>query len=921
MQALKTGSVVQGKKRKYQIRQMLSRSENSVSCLCRGEDGRQYRLKLYQQGCPMLGEVRKRYLVLPGVTGLAVPVDYSADPSLTFDIYGESGVDLAAHHVGMQEMIRYVIPQLNYGIYRAHRAGLLIRDIRPEHILFDPATHRACLCGFSNLAMITGGATATHAPARGIPACLYPPEYQTMGWSVYSDYYALGIALFLCLKGSSVFSGMTPQQMAQKAGKWELPGADREMLAKTAYGLLSVEQKMMYMIFGLTIPDPHQRWGSGELRCWCAGQELPLIQTGEKVRYDMTVPFVINGKRCWDYRQLGLEILKCGNGSEKTLSDLAGHMDRQNKAAAAEIRRIVSDRTLSVHGKYFRVGYTLAPGTSGFRWRGVCFRDTAELIRQSSGPGGTSDALSQMLADRCFSFLLELRGIKTPEQKRNLEAMRRLEQWEKEEKGKGAARFIMQMGRADQKGFYADGKFYHSFGQLFQAYQDKGVQLKKISGRILHDSMFQGWMWSQGFEMAAAAACRETMGDERAFFALLSLGEKTCSDSGKRLSRRLWLTYGADAPVTWLKSHLEWYQMESGLEMPLTRQKWSEECTLEELERNSGAMLTAYQNFVRNTETNPICLQCGIPPASHKSIRPRRAEAFFCCRWKQLEVTPDFIRRMDEAAQAPAIETWCKNALEESSGILEEELQKAQNMRAGIQASGAEKGEGGTVAGMVVWLLIGFWLFLQSMFGRMFVPEAGILGGLGILLRCGCLAAAAAFPVAALSWCYTRRMTRNQSEGKEKALNRRISELERRKREAQTAHNTIRQALLAGGGCELSAGGSPELSAFHGGSLAEIKNEMTGSGYRIAYVLSCIATMLLRVLADTEGSATLLSAGLYCAIAAAAIVWSGGISGGKAVRGFFFVFLTALVLYEIFHAWMLGAAIVIVIIIVVVLSN
>ena len=209
-------------------------------------------------------------------------------------------------------------------------------------------------------------------------------------------------------------------------------------------------------------------------------------------------------------------------------------MDRQNKAAAAEIRRIVSDRTLSVHGKYFRVGYTLAPGTSGFRWRGVCFRDTAELIRQSSGPGGTSDALSQMLADRCFSFLLELRGIKTPEQKRNLEAMRRLEQWEKEEKGKGAARFIMQMGRADQKGFYADGKFYHSFGQLFQAYQDKGVQLKKISGRILHDSMFQGWMWSQGFEMAAAAACRETMGDERAFFALLSLGEKTCSDSGKK---------------------------------------------------------------------------------------------------------------------------------------------------------------------------------------------------------------------------------------------------------------------------------------------------------------------------------------------------------------------------------------------------
>ena len=96
---------------------------------------------------------------------------------------------------------------------------------------------------------------------------------------------------------------------------------------------------------------------------------------------------------------------------------------------------------------------------------------------------------------------------------------------------------------------------------------------------------------------------------------------------------------------------------------------------------------------------------------------------------------------------------------------------------------------------------------------------------------------------------------------------------------------------------------------------------MTGSGYRIAYVLSCIATMLLRVLADTEGSATSPERGALLCDCCGGDCLEWGISGGKAVRGFFFVFLTALVLYEIFHAWMLGAAIVIVIIIVVVLSN
>lgn len=905
MQMLKTGSIVQGKKQKYQIGQNLSGTVNSLSYLCRGEDGRTYRLKLYQKEAPMLGAARKRFLSLPPTPGLALPEDAGGEPGMEFDVYGNQGADLSSHNVGIQELARCVIPQVNYGLYQAHRAGILIRDIQPAHILFQPGTGRACLSCFDNLAVLSGGATATQAPAKGISLPYYPPEYQSMGWSVYSDYYAFGIALLVSLRGNSLFAGMTGQQLQEKARQWKLPGLDREFLSKTPYSVLSAEQKLLYLILGLTIPDPHKRWGYGEVRCWSAGGELPLLQTGEKVRYEMTSPFTVNGKKCWDYSQLGRELLKLGSSSEKELNGLLKHLQGQNKKLAARISQLLNQDGISDQGKVFRTGYTLAPGTGGFWWKGVCYQNTAQLIADAQKKG--SSMLEQMLSQGCFSFLLELRGIKNSSQKQNLERFRQMEQWEREEKGKGAARFIMQMGTGKEKGFQAAGKFYASLEQLFSDYEKRGSQLKALSPQLLKSQIFQGWAWSKGYGEASAAAAKAGTSRESAFYALLALGEKISSGEGKKLSRRLWLYWGADAPVSWLLQHLDWYEVEAGYDAGFARQKWSEACTLEELNRNSAIMNAAYQNFVRNTESNPISLQCGIPTDRDRPIRPKRAEAFFCCTWNQMEVSPDFLRQMGEPIQKEKIRQWTGEAAQETQKWLDREKQSASGSQAALNVSGMKKGEGGAVAAMAAWLLFSVYLFLLCL------PRAGILLGAVLLLI------SAAFPLFVLSWCYTRNMRRSQTAARQNLLNTHLSRLQKLEQEAKSFENQVSSTLLAGNGCPVLIK-EPVTSFQMTLGAAGIENEMRGRGYKAAFILSSIAPVEMMILSETLHYPTFLSAAGYCGIASFLIVYGGGLSVGKAVKGFLFIAISAMILYAIFHSWMLAGAIAIVVVGVVVLQ-
>lgn len=899
---MKTGQIVQGKNSRYKILQTLSVSENQVVYRCQGEKGGIFRLNHYQSGCHLIGEPRKRFLALPQLPGIKRPVDGCGDGSMEFDVFSEGGNDIVSHNLGAMELIRYLIPQLNAGLAQLHRYGLLLRDPDPSYIIFDPATNRGTFGQFCNLACIDGGATATKAACKNVKAIYYPPEYQNMGWSIYSDYYAFGVALLVSLKGEKIFGGMTPQNIWKCASGWDLPGIKRKELSGISYNMLSLDQKLMYLIAGLTIPDPHQRWGYGEVRCWCAGQAIPLLQNGRKVHYQMTAPVTANGVPCWDYDQLGEELLKGGKSSEQILPGITKHVLAQNRAMGERLNRILIDPGLSLQGKVFYMGYTLYPGASGFWWNGKNMRTTAEIAAYSSSMGNRHQVVSEMLTDHCFTFLMQLRGVKTTEDQKQFAGFQQLEQWEVQEKGKGAARFVMQMGSAGEKKFQVQGTAYCSIKQFLQDYEKRPDQLKQISRQVLSDKVFQSWAWSMGFgEMTVAAAGQAaSQKEDESFYTLLLLLEKMGTEEEKRLCRRIWLKYGPCAHITWLHENLNLYNNTMDRDPEFLRQlkntMWSGRTSLEELNHNTFSMETAYQNFVRNTETNPVKLHCGIPMENPKIIRPKDAKACFCCMFNQLEVTPAYLWQMGQGQQSGKIKSWCDNACQEAQQWLDGEISKI-NMVPGYTGNGKTTGEGGTITGLFLWILAMLFIFLLSYRYQYHYAATPYLPY--IYLMC-----TMAFPAAGFLWCYSRKMIRSQKGRQLDLLNQEKNRLQKCKKEADDCSAKIKSNLSSKKGFPLSLK-RPLKGFIPGSQIIQEEQTMNSIECKVAYVVSTTAAALLLMTGEDIGSFAVMSAVLYCAGVSAYLGVKDKLTCKKGFLIFGYEFLALVFLFGLLHDYFL----------------
>ena len=705
----------------YTLLQNLFSGQNQITYLCRDAAGHTHRLIHFQAEAPLLQGAMDRVSSLSLPVGTLNPEDRGEAMGLPFLIFPDTGIPLSQNDPGSGELIRSVLPQLNYALSSLHQSGLLLREITPNTILYDQASRRAFFCEYGNAFCLQGGATATTAAARALSPFFFPPEYPS--WSAASDYYALGITLLYLSKGADYFRQYTPQQLHQFSQKGSLPGLDREKLEKTSYSLLSVRQRIEYLILGLTLPDPRQRWKGGEVRAWYHGQAIPLVQTGKKVAYQMYLPFLVGKTPCWDYDQLALALAARGSMDEATLSALVKHLEQQRAPLAPELRSIAGDASLSADGKLFRVIYRLAPNTSGLWWKGTCYQDTAQLCRSAS----VSPAqLSQMLRDCCFSFLSALRGIQTNAQKEAYARYSQLEAWERAQPGKGANRFIMQMGGT--QGFALEGKTYGSLEALVQQYQNRPSALRDQSLSLLKDIGFQSFLWAKGVDHADSFPVDCKTADD-AFFLLLSLCEQQSGESGKRLARRLFLNGGAYPHLTWLFGHLSWYRPldQSGQQLidQLKRAEWSDQIPLQKLSRNAVNLQIDYERFVFFTTKNPYTIVCGISALELHSIAPLRADAFFSCNDNGIDVTPDFLRTMRLSLPEAELQRWQSDCRSAAASWFAQEKQAVTSTPGYSEAPPEIDTVGSTVFLMVLWLGIVLAAFVISLSG--FIPYSLVL--------------------------------------------------------------------------------------------------------------------------------------------------------------------------------------------------
>ena len=132
-------------------------------------------------------------------------------------VMDDPGGDLLARHLGrpwpLAAFLR-VAGGLARALRKLHERGIVHKDVKPSHVLFDATSGDVWLTGFGIAASIPLEGAAPHAPDEVEGTLAYMPPEQTGRMNrrldARADLYALGVTFYELLSGSLPFSASTP---------------------------------------------------------------------------------------------------------------------------------------------------------------------------------------------------------------------------------------------------------------------------------------------------------------------------------------------------------------------------------------------------------------------------------------------------------------------------------------------------------------------------------------------------------------------------------------------------------------------------------------------------------------------------------------------------------------------------------------
>ncbi len=656
--SLPPGTRVCGERGTYLIKNFICMSTRSTTVLCETPNGRTYRLKIYNGQHCITGDIQKKTKAV-AVKGVIVPVDFGEFGGYPFSVYQNAdGTDASKYPISMDVLVRKIIPQLAFVMNQYHRNRILLRDVSPEHVLYRVQEQQIAYCGFNNMAVLPDKATITKAKGYGQHLSFIAPEVPKYGYSTCSDYYSLGVTILSMMLGRNPMLSMKWDEIQRCLMKGIVPGIDIKQLRHTSYDLYSEEDKVMYLVLGLMLPNPYERWGYREIRCWCNNQQIPLIRKDGKIIYQYNEPFTVGNNKCWNYQQLTQAIAASKDAwNDRTYIRLDQFAKRQHISIWKQISDVNKESGLTANGRIFRAIYGINPALDGFWWSGKKYADTSDLIRDAEVDKVAAQMLSEILKNHSISYFFRMRKRISSVSDTEIAEMEQIERCEISDPGKGVNRCMMKFASAAQaRSFRIDGKEYRTMDQLLSNYADSGLQLKKLSCRILNNKSFQAWLWANGMEPAGQAAQKiGTSHAEQSFYLLLKIAESAGrSEYSKKLARKMYLTYGEYAPVYWLVEKIGNYKMVSIGDQILydtfKNANFSLMDPIEKLSAKASRFVVDYQHFVSRTAKSLSEVECADLEFCNFSFYPLKEDYFFCCMWENdLEVTPAFLRAIGES--------------------------------------------------------------------------------------------------------------------------------------------------------------------------------------------------------------------------------------------------------------------------------
>lgn len=655
--SLPPGTKLKGGRDAYVVKQFLCMSERSLTVLCESGRGNTYRLKIYN-GQNTVTEAARNRVMATMTKGVLLPVDQGIYNGCSFFIYPQvEAVDTTQYPISQTLLVKKIIPQLAYVIRNYHMARVLLRDICPEHILYRVQEQQILYCGFSNMALLPERATITKEAGYGQHPGFIAPEVHQYGYSTCSDYYALGMTLLCLLRGKNPMQDLPAERIYQNLKKGIVPGIDVEYLKKTPYSLYSEDDKVAYLILGLLLPNPRDRWGAGELRCWCNHQQLPLVRKEGKITYQYTEPFIVNRMKCWNYKQLTEAIAADPYAwSQEVYKNLDAFAKRQKIQIWTQIEKLNQNPSISASGKIFRAIYGLNPALNGLWWQGTRYPDMETLTGNASKDAKTSLVVAGILKNKCLSYFLQMRKRITAVEDAEIRDAAQMEEWELQEPGVGVHRCVMRYtARKQNQRFIIDGREYKNPEQLLKEYRNQGMELKRKSNMILKNQSFMAWLWAQGMNEAAAQARDLSLTQpEQSFYLLMKIAETVSEDTAtKVLARKLYLTYGEFAPIYWLINAIDEYKavsiMDEVLYEVFENASAAVDVSLEELSTRMRRLIPDYNRFAQRTVTDAKTLKNADLEFADFSFYPLYTDGYFNCTWENgMDVSLSFLKSIGE---------------------------------------------------------------------------------------------------------------------------------------------------------------------------------------------------------------------------------------------------------------------------------